>query len=150
MSACECSHWDIGATRGTACDLPCCIYSIYYSIHPAFLGCLAAEPVPTVSAQALAHQIGACVLSARGTLGDPAGYGQLSLMGTVPWAPPQFAFKRTSTASLTLLIELLQPAILERESRAVCATCLAWGAPRCACLPACPLACLALHWCSIL
>jgi hypothetical protein len=60
--------------------------------------------------QELAHKIGACVLSARGTQGDPAGYSQLPLTGIVPWAPPDVTKTRTSSAGLTLLIELISPA----------------------------------------
>jgi hypothetical protein len=73
------------------------------------------RPCATVRFQELAHKIGACVLSARGTIGNPAGFAQLSLTGIVPWAPLDVVSTRSSTASLTLLIELLEPAAPERE-----------------------------------
>ncbi|KAG1659933.1 hypothetical protein FOA52_015371 [Chlamydomonas sp. UWO 241] len=68
------------------------------------------------SVQELAYRIGACVLSAKATLSDPAGLGQVPLMGVVPWSRSSKTnvFERHSSASSTLLNEMIEPAALER------------------------------------
>ncbi|KAG1659932.1 hypothetical protein FOA52_015370 [Chlamydomonas sp. UWO 241] len=74
---------------------------------PAGAAAMPSEP----SVQKLAYQIGACVLEARGSLGDRM---QLPLTGVVPWAPLYVTKTRSLSASMTLLIELLEPAAPER------------------------------------